>query len=141
MAKLRIDLDDLIIALTWRGELYDSRYWLDRESGELIFVSDGVPEDELPADLEDNPRYLAIDPLDSSEGFRVMEDFVAGLDDERLAARLDSALRQRKPFRNFKNVLHYHPAAREAWFAFEHAAQAEQARRWCDEQGLEVEWG
>lgn len=140
MAGLRIDLEDLIIALTWHDDVDSSRHWLDRDSGELIFASDGVDEDDLPADLEDNPRYLAIDPLESSQGFRVMEDFVAGLEDARLAARLEHALQHRKPFRHFKDVLLDHPAAREDWFAFEHAANTELARRWCEAQGLEVEW-
>lgn len=139
MPKLKIDRDDFVLALTFHVELSDSNTYLDTETGEIMFTGDGADE-ETPQDIDDNPRYLWIAPIEAHESFRIMEDFVASVTDTKAAARLTDALDGPKPFRRFKDALLDYPKLREAWFAFEGAAHASLAQAWCEANGIEVEW-
>jgi hypothetical protein len=139
MPKLKIKRDDFVMALTFHFELSDSNSYLDTETGEILLTGDGVDE-ETPKEIDDNPRYLWIDPIEAHESFRIMEDFVASVSDANAAARLVDALDRPKPFRRFKDALQDYPALRQAWFAFESAAHASLAQAWCEANGIEVEW-
>jgi Uncharacterised protein family (UPF0158) len=97
---LKIELDDFLSALAFGLDGIDGGWYLDCDSGEIILATDGA--DEVPDDLEDNPRYTLIGQIDSSTSFWVMEGFVAQLDDAPAVDRLERALRGRKPFRASK---------------------------------------
>jgi hypothetical protein len=135
MTRPAIALDDLITALTWRDFTRGSRWVLDRETAELLFVSEEVTPDPLPQDWQDDPRWILVEPIESREGWQVMADFVGTVADPPLAARLERLLHGPKPFRRFKDELLDWPAERERWFAFERAALTEIARRWADHRG------
>jgi hypothetical protein len=139
MPKLKINRDDFVLALTSHFEMSESNSYLDTETGEILLTGDGVDE-ETPDDIDDNPRYLWIDPIEARESFRIMEDFVASVSDAKPAARLADALSRPKPFRRFKDALQDYPALRQAWFAFESAAHVSLAQAWCESNGIEVEW-
>lgn len=146
MPKLKIKRDELIDALTFRFDMTDSAFYLDTETGHILLRSEdaedvaGDIEDQVPEDIDDDPRYLRIEPIESDESFRIMEDFVETVQDAQAAARLNRALGGRKPFRRFKDVLLDFPHLREAWFEFERVAQARLAEAWCEENDIEVEW-
>ncbi|HEY8037725.1 MAG TPA: UPF0158 family protein [Methylobacter sp.] len=108
MTSLKINLDDITQALTTRFDMVEGGFYLDTETGDILLSTEGVDEGDLPEDLEDNPRYLLIDPLASHESFQIMEDFVDSLGDTKEAGRLEEALNRRKPFRQFKGTLHDH---------------------------------
>lgn len=137
---LLIDLDDLAWGLTWHDDYQGSGHWLNLDTGEVVFVADPLDLGELDADPRDDERFVRIDAIDSSESFRIMEDFIEQLGERRLALSLTRALQQRKPFRRFKDELANHPAQREAWFAFERAALERIARRWCEGCGIAPQW-
>lgn len=137
---LRIDLDELCWALNSRDPYGLGSHWLDLESGALLFVSEADAPHEGNVDPRDDERWLRIAPVESFEVFRIMEDFVDQCDDARLADALAQALRQRHPFRRFKDRLLDQPAQRAAWFAFEREAMAAIARRWCEDHGITPTW-
>ncbi|HOW47479.1 MAG TPA: UPF0158 family protein [Rubrivivax sp.] len=137
---LTLDLEELIWALNSRDPLGESRHWLNIESGTIQSLIGPDADDEADGDPRDDDRRLFIEPIESSEAFRVMEDFVDQCGDDRLARALGQALQQRKPFRRFKDVLAAHPAQREAWFAFERQAMEAIARRWCEDHGISPRW-
>ena len=139
MPKLKINRDDFVLALTFHFELSDSNSYLDTETGEILLTGDGVDE-EAPQDIDDNSRYLWIEPIEAQVSFRIMENFVASMSDVKAAARLADALNRPKPFRGFKDALHDFPALRQAWFAFEGTAHVSLAQAWCEANGIEVEW-
>ena len=139
MPRLAINRDDFMLALTFRSALPDGSSYLDTETGVILLTGDGIDE-ETPPDIDDNPRYLWIEPIESRESYRIMEDFVASVGDAQAAARLADAIERPKPFRRFKDALQNYPPLREAWFAFEGAAHASLAEAWCDANGIEVEW-
>lgn len=138
MIDLTIKRDDLIQALSTDASGIGDGWFLDTETGSVLLDSDAI--NELPEDLEDNPRYLAIDPISSHESFSIMESFVTEFDDSKEAHRLTEALSHPKPFRQFKDTLFAYPALREAWFAYEQAAYTRLAEEWCEENGIKVTW-
>lgn len=139
MPKLKIDRDDFVQALTFHFELSDSNWYLDTETGEILFTGDGA-EEEPPQDIDDNSRYLWIEPIEAHESFRIMENFVASVSDVKAAVRLTDALSRPKPFRRFKDEQLDYPELRQAWFAFEGAAHESLALARCEANGIEVEW-
>jgi Uncharacterised protein family (UPF0158) len=135
---LKIKLDDFLTALELALDGGDGGWFLDLQSGEILLAGDGA-EVGLD-DVDDDERYLMIGPIDSKTGFRMMEDFVAGISDAPAAERLGATLRGRKPFRAFQDALRDFPALRTAWFAFEKAAHRREADRWCAANGIVAEW-
>jgi hypothetical protein len=51
---LKIELDDFLSVLTFSLNGVDGGWYLDRDNGEIILVTDDA--EEVPEDLEDNPR-------------------------------------------------------------------------------------
>src|SRR4051812_14919912 len=114
MAKLKIKLDDLIQALTTHFEMLDGGGYLDAETGQILLHCDGG--EDIPEDIEENPRYRLIDPLSSHDSYSTMGDFVETVDDAGAVDLLNRALNGPKPFRRFKDALLEFPALREGWF-------------------------
>ncbi len=137
---LSIDLEELTWALNSRDPLGESSHWLNIESGTILSLIGPDAYDETDEGPRDDDRWLFIEPIESSEAFRVMEDFVDQCGDDRLARALEQALRQRKPFSRFKDALAARPAQREAWFAFERQAMEVIAQRWCEDHGISPRW-
>jgi len=137
---LTIDLEELTWALNSRDPLGECSHWLNIESGTILSLIGPDANDEADEDPRDDDRRLFIEPIESSEAFRVTEDFVDQCGDDRLAQALGQALRQRKPLRRFKDALAVQPAQREAWFAFERQAMEAIARRWCEDHGISPRW-
>jgi len=137
---LTIDLEELTWALNSRDPLGESRHWLNLESGTILSLIGPNADGEADEDPRDDDRWLFIEPIESSEAFRVMEDFVDQCGDDRLARALWQALQQRQPLRRFKDLLAAHPAQREAWLAFERQAMEAIARRWCEEHDISPRW-
>ena len=153
MAKLRIDQSDLLMAM----ESHDSSWYLDRETGEVLMVTDddldlAEGEDVDPIEFPDpeiaeiavaihegSPRYVAVDPVPSHHGFRIMEDFVATLPDGAAHRELSRALDRRRPFRSFKDALHGFPDVREAWFRYQERRMLKEARGWLEVEGIDAE--
>lgn len=137
---LTIDVNELIWALNSRDPLGESSHWLNLESGTIQSLIGPDSVDEADEDPRDDDRWLFIEPIESAEAFRIMEDFVDQCSDEPLARVLGQALRKRKPFRHFKDALAAHSAQRETWFAFERQALEVIARRWCEEHCISPLW-
>jgi hypothetical protein len=140
MAELRIDADELIMALEDNSGMAEC--YLDRETGEVLRVSGallGDEDEEFTARIEADPgRYVFIDPIPSSAGFETMSDFVETVTDIEARRALERALAGRKPFRAFKDALLDYPAERANWFRFKDAAFRRHAEAWLADNGIEA---
>lgn len=150
MTALRVDIDDLTTALSD----HDFVWMLDTETGQVLmeeWIEDrGMWEDVglRPPEGEDEDeweplegdRFIRIEPVESREGFRWMEDF-ADQQEERVRERLLDALDRPRPFRRFRDALEEHPRVEEAWDRYEEDKLREAARRWVRyaRPGLEIE--
>ena len=91
-------------------------------------------------DGEGGQRYISLPEWDSSDGFRLMERFAAGLKNHVVRQQLSSALdRGRGVFRAFKDVLEQFPEAEKLWFSFKEKEMKREVINWYN--ALREEWG
>lgn len=115
-----------IIDLLDEGEIV----YLHRKTYELLSYPDpqrwGETEyidliEEVKARAAAEPdMFVALDPPDPRDSFRIMEDFVFTVDDEQLRSRLLEALDSKKPFRYFRTAVE-DSAMKDAWYDFKDA--------------------
>ncbi|MCX7048417.1 MAG: UPF0158 family protein [Candidatus Sumerlaeota bacterium] len=142
MGKLRVDFQE--IALNIENSSGDIMTVLDKETGDVIPLMEYdtlEDEKEIREKIEAEPeRYPAIEPLSSSEGYRIMEDFVTSLPQSENKEALWNALQGKKPFRGFKDALFDMGSLREQWFAFHDAAMREYVKNELLHLGIEAEF-
>ena len=113
--------------------------YISLDTGKIYWISDAIDtiEEEIPEDLEDSDRYLAIPhkhelDLGSSLALR----FAA----QQLPAhygQVEGFFRRRGAYARFKNLLE-REGALELWYAFEADSAEKALRQWCAENGLEI---
>ncbi|HEU0302432.1 MAG TPA: UPF0158 family protein [Longimicrobium sp.] len=152
MAKIRIDLDQLAVALSD----HDFEWILDTETGNIIMPdwvrdaefpdelglavdADGEVDDEAADALLDSGRFIDIDPIGSDEGFRWMERFATSQPDPHVRERLLDALDRPRPFRRFRDALRQFPQVRDAWERHEGEKLREAAREWLAYHEIDAE--
>ncbi|MBS7251549.1 MAG: hypothetical protein KIH08_13315 [Candidatus Freyarchaeota archaeon] len=139
--RVATDFDEICWA--FEDVSFDTRYYLDLKTGEIIFVSDFMDREEIEEireklDAEFGERYILIPKMDPSEGYRDMEDFIETVQDENLKEKLYIAIDGRGAFRRFKNVLLNYPEERKRWFKFKDARVRERVKEWLDAKGIEI---
>jgi len=73
---------------------------------------------ELKEIKKDPNKYLSFEKLDSVESFRLMSDFIGTVSNKNLREKLEMAIDQPKPGRNFNIILNNEPQYRQKWFDF-----------------------
>jgi hypothetical protein len=135
---LKVNLDELCSAMD--DSSYEHDYYLDLETGEILFISDYMDNEEND-NLKDRidegtEHYEQIPKAESHEGYGDMEDFIATVEDEHLAELLEVAINGKGAFRRFKDVLARYPEERERWFRFKDERMEERALEWLDDIGI-----
>ena len=137
---LKVNLDELCSAMD--DSSYEHDYYLDLETGEILFISDymdNAENDNLRDRIdEDTERYEQIPKAESHEGYEDMEDFIATVEDERLVELLEVAIEGKGAFRRFKNVLARYPEEGERWFRFKDDKIKERALEWLESIGISL---
>lgn len=127
-----IDLMELESALDFGS---DARNFFNPESGEIVSYGGGEEEDEDDEEF-DIAGLLPIDSISSRERFGWMEDFIDAVYSITAQSSLRKTLREKKPFRQFKDALMEYPAVRQQWFAFE----AQKVRKTAVSFIQELDW-
>lgn len=136
---MKIDLGLVAEALDSRGE---NVWYLDQKTGSVfaVFADLGDLEQESTQLIEADPdRFLTIDPLDSREGFLIMEDYIDTLPEGEAKRSLLRAINGPKPFASFKHVLHDFQDERKAWFKFEEVRMLEHAKEFLQANEIDFE--
>ncbi len=152
--KLKINWMELDAA--FQDSSWETRHFLDLETGEVVMITDEMaryleqpPEYELSdwmkLALEEaeqvekghGTRYIRIPQADSREGYRDMENFIDTVRNSRLRDRLWRAVKGRRAFRYFKDVLHEHPGELDRWYAFQSRCIHERVSGWLESEGIE----
>ena len=158
MKKLKVDLEMVANAMEDVARV-DMEYYLDKETGEVIFlpveISRYVEEEDenLRGELLDwqkkdikvaqdilfiNPdRYINIPEGAPCNGYDLMVKFAETIDDELLREKLSIALDGRGAFRRFKNVIADYPDYREKWFIFRDERTNKKVIEWLNSMGIE----
>ena len=135
---LKMDLSEIYFAMDDNSD--EHSYYLDLETGEILFISYYMEEEEKEELVdrvdEDPDRYEQIPRAESHEGYEDMEDFIDTLENEHLAKLLQVAIRGKGAFRRFKDVLESYPEERERWFSFKDDRLRERSLEWLDDIGI-----
>lgn len=131
-------LEDIALALQTDGMMS----YYDQEEKAVIVLHES-PEDDSDEEetllraqiLEFPERYLLIEPFPKWKTFNVMDGFIGVVDDKEVSSRLSTALRQPRPFANFRRVLNYYPDWLMKWYRFEEAYYIKAARKWLGRVG------
>jgi Uncharacterised protein family (UPF0158) len=113
--------------------------YISLDTGKIYWISDFIDtfEEELPEDLDDPERYLAIPHKNELDlGSRLALRFAA----QQLPARYDQVeglFQRRGAYARFKDLLE-HEGALESWYAFETEAVEQALRQWCTMNGIEI---
>lgn len=133
----RTNLDALVHA--FESQLDSIRYYFDRDTGEVVMVSEEFgegPGDESGED-QDSGRFLLVPPFTTNDRFQIMEDFVESLPDESLVEELNQALIGKGAFQRFEETLQRYPQRLEQWRRFRADTVAGRARAWLREHGID----
>ena len=158
MIKLKVDLEMIASAMDDIARV-DMNYYLDKETGEVIFLLEEVSryveeEDEnLRKELLDwqkkdikvaqdilfkNPdRYIYIPEGSPCNGYDLMVEFAEKIEDDLLRNKLNIALDGKGAFRRFKNVIADYPDYREKWFRFKDERINKKVIEWLNSMGIE----
>ena len=128
-----ISIDEIAYAMDSHSPEMEWYYDFDEQATVVNMPYNGCYPDR-------NHQLLRIEPLESWEGFRIMEDFVDTVNNRRDQDKLWKALSQRHPFSAFRNMLHY-TNQREAWFAYKNERMKVIVERWMKENGVTYEDG
>ena len=120
------------------GGQYESRAFVNLDTGSLHCISDGIElDEEVPEDLEASDRYLAIPHKNDLDlGRRLAISFVEqNLPDD--YDRVIGYFHKRGAYSRFKDLLE-HRSVIEAWYAFEKESTERALRQWCEEHGIQL---
>ena len=131
----RVDLAELAEALEDHSDF--TEWWFHPATGEIEPWTDDMPEAVDPDLAHPEERgFVFIQPLDSSEGYRDLQDFTALVRDPRARDLLERAIEGRGAFRRFKDTLFEFPELRQAWFKFSDARMERRALEWLVYSGF-----
>ncbi|MFM0610139.1 UPF0158 family protein [Paraburkholderia sediminicola] len=113
--------------------------YVSLDTGTIYWISDAIDtiEEEIPEDLEDSDRYLAIPHKNELDlGSSLALRFAA----QQLPASYDQVegfFQRRGAYARFKDLLE-REGVLERWYAFEADSVEKALRQWCAENGLEI---
>ena len=135
-ASVEVNMQDLMLAL--EDHTPGHAWYFDRETGDLHPFSEDLPDDGpvTQDELEDDARFVLVEPEASGRGYRDMEEFAETVREPALRQRLGDALAGKGAFGRFKRVLADYPAERDRWFRLKEERLEGRAREWLKGIGL-----
>lgn len=119
-------------------------YYYDFEKQEAIYLSedswDWDEEDKELAELIDMEwdRFVRLPGQYEIHEYRMMEEYIDELEDEKMQSELYRAIQGRGAFRRFKDKIRY-AGIEQQWYDFQNKAYREFALRWCEENNIRCE--
>ena len=135
---MQFELSEALIKdLLFSMEDQMGNFLLDTREGVII----GEEDDEFDqVKDDDDDRYISLPGWDSSDGFRLMEHFAAGLRNPSIRDELAGALNRGKGvFRAFKDIISRYPETEKLWFSFKERGMRREILHWYN--ALREQWG
>ena len=136
----RVKFSDLELAFefaSFEGVTTEHLAYVRKDTGEILYGSYELNGEELPDDVDDEEKYLAIpSKRDLGLGRSLVFDFV----EQFLPDDLDQVRRyfsRRGAYGNFKDLLAQRRAI-EQWHKFEDEAAQRALREWCSDNSIEL---
>jgi len=137
--KLRIPFDELRNAIEQTS--HEHHYLIDRKNHEIILISELEDDYEKKLEKVKGNDFIAIKPRMPGDDLMIMESFAYRLQEDNfeLAERFHTILEQKKPFKNFKELINQHPELREKWFVYNNKEMINKAMNWLCNNEIELE--
>jgi hypothetical protein len=133
----KVNVHDVASSLVGTGP--ETTVWLDRRTGECIWMSDGYEDPELDADLDlDADHWVELPDSSDRNEWRMMERFAASQEEPGHQERLLRAIHGRGAFRMFKDTA-YELGLLEPWYAYLHDETVRLLRVFLEGEGIEYE--
>lgn len=119
-------------------------YFYDFDKQESIYLSEDSwnwdEEDKERAELMDMEwdRFIRLPEKYEIHEYRIMEEFIDELDDQKLQMELYRAIQGRGAFRRFKDKIRY-AGIEQQWYDYQNNAYRAFALRWCKENNIRCE--
>lgn len=116
----------------------ESEYFLDKETGEIVWVSDfamtSEEKEEICDTLDEHGFFRLPTSFDINE-YSIMENFVHSLPESK-SDRLARAISGRGAFRRFKDSIRQ-MGIEDQWYEYQGNAYKWMAIEWCEENKIE----
>lgn len=135
---MKVKLSEIITAIEMTDQ--GSEYFLDKETGELIWISDFAmtsEEQEEAYDALDEHGFYRLPTSFDIHKYSVMKDFVYSLPESK-RDRLARAISDRGAFRRFKDGIRQ-MGIEEQWYDYQTNAYKRMAIEWCKDNNIEYE--
>ena len=134
-------MEELIFAM--QDHSYFLNHYLDTKTGDIIPLSEDSDcieeeEDRDKIESDESNRFIYIEPIGSSESYRIMEDFIYQISNNEIKMKLSQAINRSKPFRRFKDQLSEYPDIEEKWFEYNDSRMKEYALEWLKNNGIKI---
>lgn len=119
-------------------------YYYDFDKQESIYLSEDSwnwdEDDKEIAELMDleGDRFIRLPGQYEIHEYRMMKDFIAAMDNQKLQTELYRAIQGRGAFRRFKDKIRYE-GIEQQWYDYQNNAHKEFALCWCKENNLRCE--
>jgi len=135
-----VSFSELLVAFEFAsfGGPYESRAFVNLDTGSLHCISDGIElEEEIPEDIDISDRYLALPHKNDLDlGRELAISFV----EQNLPSEYDRVVgyfHKRGAYSRFKDLLERRGIL-EAWFTFEREATEKALKQWCEEHEIQL---
>ena len=135
---MKVKLTDIIDAIDMMDQY--SEYFLDKETGEIEWISDMTMSREEREEIYDRLDEHGFYRLPTSFEIRdydIMEGFIYGMP-EAVQGRMLSTIQGRGAFRRFKDMVN-EMGIEQVWYDFRDDAYKRKAIRWCEENDIAYE--
>ena len=134
-----LSLDDIEMALYFVSSqgVGMNEALLCRDTGEIFYESDMDDSDEMPADIDDSNRYVAIPHKNElGLGRGLVEEFMDQYIPESVG-RVATMFCRKGAYSRYKEFLDSEGKL-ELWHEYENERTREALRKWCEAEGLEL---
>lgn len=134
-----INLNVVLDAIEMADDNYT--YFLDKETGESVFLADevitGLDNEGLEEEIDANPqRYLKLPTKFEIHEYHIMETFIRTFQGSRQQDLLERAIQGRGAFTRFKVAVD-ELGLEKKWFKYEAEAYKKIAIEWCRNHEIE----
>jgi hypothetical protein len=130
------DIENAFFFVSMDQQFMNNAY-LCKETGEIFYTSEMGDSDELPEDINDPEKYIAIPHKNELDlGKAPVIEFTS----EYLSEELDkvySIFRHKGAYSRYKDLLE-RKGALEDWYKFENERQELALKEWCRENNIEI---
>ena len=130
---MKVKLEDIIEAMEFAG--METEYYYDIQNEKVVMLLDGM------VDGEDNPEffedYIPLPGQYDINEYRIMEEFIYELPEEKNQNVLAGAIQGRGTFRRFKDKL-YDLNLKKQWYQYRDEAYEKIARQWCERHKIDL---